>query len=251
MKKFLSFVGASDRCTSFGAVSGFLFVFLLLCASCQKRVIVEDISGLRLTRVNTSKDKSKHLILDLRDEEEYKAGHVNYAINIPLHDMKGRVKELLDLKNMPIYMYSRTQDESFEAAQILVEHGFSSIFNAEGTEEYHYEKVHFPTIRVQKVRGSKNSKEFFLIDYRTSSSYNVEHFKEAVNVPIGEIPNKLHLLPKDKNRPIVIYCNTGVASAWAAKELLDLGYTNVSAVLEGAIEDAFVREMEKENVKED
>ncbi|MGP1520766.1 MAG: rhodanese-like domain-containing protein, partial [Treponema sp.] len=88
---------------------------------------------------------------------------------------------------------------------------------------------------------------FFLIDYRTKTSYNAEHFRNAVNIPIGEIPNNIDILPKDKNRPIVIYCNTGITSTWGAKELLEMGYTNVSAVLEGAISESFISEMDKEN----
>lgn len=228
-----------------------IFTLVLFLASCQKRVVVEDISGTRMTRINTSKDKSKHLILDVRTSQEYKLGHLDYAINIPLEELRDRVREIIDFKSMPIYLYSRLQDDSFPAAQILVEYGFENIFNAEGTEEYYYNMVHFATIRVYDVRHSQMSSDFFLIDYRTPSSYQVEHFKGAVNIPIGEIPSNLHRLPKDKEKPIVIYCNTGVTSAWGAKELVELGYTNVFAVLEGAIDDAFVRELDRENVKED
>ena len=228
-----------------------IFVLSLFFLSCQKIVVVEDISGARMTRLNNSKDKSQHLILDVRRAEEYKKGHLDYAINIPLEELRVRVGEIIDLKDMPIYIYSRIQDDSFPAAQILVEYGFENVFNAEGTDEYHYNMVHFSTMRVQKVRNSPDSKDFFLIDYRTPSSFNVEHFKGAINIPIGEIPNNMHVLPKNKEVPIVIYCNTGITSAWGAKELVELGYTNVSAVLEGAIDDPFVRELDKENVKED
>ena len=228
-----------------------VFIFAIFFSSCQKLVVVEDISGLRMTRINNSKDKSKHLILDVRDATEYSKGHLDYAINIPLEELRMRMGEIIDLKDMPAYIYSRLQDDSFPAAQILVEYGFESVFNAEGTEEYHYNQVDFSTIRVHKVRNSPDSKNFFLIDYRTPSSYQVEHFKGAVNIPIGEIPNNIHLLPKNKDKPIVIYCNTGVASAWGAKELVELGFTNISAVREGAIDDVFKKELDKENVKED
>lgn len=227
------------------------FTLIMFFTSCQKLVVVEDISGSRMSRINNSKDKSKHLVLDVRGAEEYRAGHLDYAINIPLEELRERVGEIADLKDMTIYIYSRMQDESFPAAQILVEHGFEHLFNAEGTQEYSYKMVNFATMRVRNVRNSPNSKDFFLIDYRAPSSYQVEHFQGAVNISIGEIPNKLHLLPKDKDVPIVIYCNTGVTCAWGAKELVELGYSNVSAVLEGAIDDVFVRELDRENLKED
>jgi rhodanese-like protein len=223
-----------------------LFIFLLF-ISCSKAVYVEDISGTRMQKINTSNEKDKHLILDVRPYHSYKEGHLEYAINIPKSDLERRIVEIIDLKNLPIYVYGKNADSSFPATEILVKHGFENIYNAEGIDEYNYELVYFDTIRVRDVRNSVNSDSFFLIDYRTKTSYNAEHFKNAINIPIGEIPNNVNILPKDKNRPIVIYCNTGITSTWGAKELVELGYKNVSSVLEGAISENFVAEMDKEN----
>ena len=229
----------------------FLLFFCIFLLSCAKIVVVEDISGLRMEKTNNSDDKDKHLIIDVRTNRAYRNGHLEFALNIPHEELAKRIVEIKDLKHLPVYIYGVSANDSFASAQILVENGFENIFNAEAVDEHIYPLVRFNTIRVYDVRNSVNSENFFLIDYRTSSSFQVEHFKGAVNIPIGEIPNNLEHLPKDKNRPIVIYCNTGVGSAWGAKELVDLGYTNVSAVLEGAISDSFVKEMDKENVKED
>ena len=223
-----------------------LFIFLLF-ISCSKVVYVEDISGTRMQKINTSNEKDKHLILDVRPYHSYKEGHLEYAINIPKSDLERRIVEIIDLKNLPIYVYGKNADSSFPATEILVKHGFENIYNAEGIDEYNYELFYFDTIRVRDVRNSVNSDSFFLIDYRTKTSYNAEHFKNAINIPIGEIPNNVNILPKDKNRPIVIYCNTGITSTWGAKELVELGYKNVSSVLEGAISENFVAEMDKEN----
>lgn len=225
----------------------FLLFILLISVSCSKIVYVEDISGARMVRVNTSKDKDKHLILDVRPFHMYKEGHLEYAINIPKAELERRITEIMDLKALPIYVYGKNADSSFPATEILVKYGFQNIYNAKGIDEYNYELVYFNTIRVYDVRHSINSDSFFLIDYRTKTSYNSEHFRNAVNIPIGEIPNNIDILPKDKNRPIVIYCNTGITSTWGAKELLEMGYTNVSAVLEGAISESFISEMDKEN----
>lgn len=226
----------------------FMFLFLI---SCSKVVYVEDISGTRMVKVNTSKEKDNHLILDVRPYHSYKEGHLEYAINIPKSDLERRVAEIIDLKNLPIYVYGKNADSSFPATEILVKHGFETIYNAEGIDEYEYNLVNFDTIRVYSVRHSVNTDSFFLIDYRTKTSYNAEHFKNAINIPIGEIPNNIASLPKDKNTPIVIYCNTGITSTWGAKELVELGYKNVSSVLEGAISENFVAEMDKENYAEE
>ncbi len=229
----------------------FLLLAFIFFISCSKAVYVEDISGIRMARINTSKEKDKHLILDVRPYHSYKEGHLEYALNIPKSDLDKRVVEIMDFKDLPIYVYGKNADSSFPATEILVRHGFHNIYNAEGVDEYNYQLVYFDTIRVHDVRNSINSDSFFLIDYRTKTSYNAEHFKNAINIPIGEIPNNLDILPKDKNRPIVIYCNTGVTSTWGAKELVEMGYKNVSAVLEGAIAENFIKEMGKENSMDD
>ena len=229
----------------------FLFFSFFLFTSCSKVVYVEDISGTRMVKVNTSKEKDSHLILDVRPYHSYKNGHLEYAISIPKSDLEGRINEIIDLKDLPIYVYGKNADSSFPATEILVKHGFQTIYNAEGVDEYDYQLVHFDTIRVHNIRNSVNSDSFFLIDYRTKTSFNAEHFKEAINIPIGEIPNNIDILPKDKTTPIVIYCNTGITCTWGAKELIEMGYENVSSVLEGAIAESFTKEMSKENAPDD
>lgn len=229
----------------------FLLFYFLIFISCSKAVYVEDISGTRMVKVNTSKEKDSHLILDVRPYHSYRNGHLEYAINIPKSELERRIIEIMDLKDLPIYVYGKTADSSFPATEILVKHGFQTVYNAEGIDEYVYDLVYFDIIRVHSVRNSVNSDSFFLIDYRTKTSYNAEHFKNAINIPIGEIPNNIGVLPKDKTTPIVIYCNTGITCTWGAKELVEMGYENVSAVLEGAIAENFVRELSKENTDDD
>ena len=229
----------------------FLLFYFLLFISCSKAVYVEDISGTRMVKVNTSKEKDSHLILDVRPYHSYRNGHLEYAINIPKSELERRIIEIMDLKDLPIYVYGKTADSSFPATEILVKHGFQTVYNAEGIDEYVYDLVYFDIIRVHSVRNSVNSDSFFLIDYRTKTSYNAEHFKNAINIPIGEIPSNIDVLPKDKTTPIIIYCNTGITCIWGAKELVEMGYENVSAVLEGAIAENFARELSKENEKDD
>ena len=171
----------------------FLLFSLLLFVSCSKAIFVEDISGTRMVKVNTSKEKDTHLILDVRPYHSYKNGHLEFAINIPKSELERRIVEIMDFKDMPVYVYGKNADSSFPATEILVRHGFQTVYNAEGIDEFAYELVHFDTIRVYTVRNSINSDSFFLIDYRTKTSYNAEHFKNAINIPIGE---KITITPR-------------------------------------------------------
>lgn len=62
-----------------------------------------------------------------------------------------------------------------------------------------------------------------VIDVRSSDEYNAGHIEDSINIPVDNITS----VDYDKETVIIIYCATGVRSANAAKELINLGYTNV------------------------
>jgi len=61
------------------------------------------------------------------------------------------------------------------------------------------------------------------------------HIRGALNLPIGELPNRLTDIKALKDRPIVLVCRTDKRSANAAAILGDAGFRNVS-VLRGGME---------------
>ncbi|MFZ5650577.1 MAG: rhodanese-like domain-containing protein [Bacillota bacterium] len=80
-----------------------------------------------------------------------------------------------------------------------------------------------------------DGKNLFLLDVR--EPYELEetgYIPGAVNIPTGQVAEKISDLPKDKK--LVIYCRSGRRSAEAAKFLSGKGYGNVYN-LEGGILD--------------
>jgi rhodanese-related sulfurtransferase len=73
---------------------------------------------------------SNVLVVDVRSPQEYAQGHLYGAINIPLSDLPLRIGGLE--KNRPILVYCRTGHRSAQASSILVNAGFTQIYNLEG-----------------------------------------------------------------------------------------------------------------------
>ena len=48
-----------------------------------------------------------------------------------------------------------------------------------------------------------------LIDARSPEEFGEQHLPGAINVPLGAVNANLDLLPKNKTKPIVVYCRSG------------------------------------------
>ena len=73
---------------------------------------------------------SNVLVVDVRTPQEYAQGHLYGAVNIPLSDLSLRIGGLE--KNRPILVYCRTGHRSAQASSILVNAGFTQVYNLEG-----------------------------------------------------------------------------------------------------------------------
>lgn len=71
-------------------------------------------------------------VIDVREPDEYAAGHVLNARNIPLAQLKGRASELAKQKDKPLIVVCATGQRSSGAIAILKQEGFSNLFNLQG-----------------------------------------------------------------------------------------------------------------------
>ena len=72
------------------------------------------------------------LVLDVREDDEYKTGHVLGAKLIPLGKLKGRVGELEKYKDQPIVVVCRSGSRSASACVMLGKQGFNQAHNLAG-----------------------------------------------------------------------------------------------------------------------
>ncbi|ANB59596.1 rhodanese-like domain-containing protein [Anoxybacteroides amylolyticum] len=72
----------------------------------------------------------KAQLIDVREPDEYAAGHILGARNIPLTQLRMRMKELR--KDQPIYLYCQSGLRSGRAAQMLYRKGYRDLYHLKG-----------------------------------------------------------------------------------------------------------------------
>ena len=76
----------------------------------------------------------------------------------------------------------------------------------------------------------ENSEEdFFLLDVRKIDDRRKGYIKGSHHIYVGELPGKMDEVPRD--RPVVVYCDSGYKSTIACSYLKKNGYTELSTVL--------------------
>jgi rhodanese-related sulfurtransferase len=71
----------------------------------------------------------KPIILDVRTPGEYSRGHLENSVLIPVQNLQSRLDELADYKDEPILIYCASGNRSTVASKILIDKGFTRIFN--------------------------------------------------------------------------------------------------------------------------
>jgi phage shock protein E len=66
-----------------------------------------------------------------------------------------------------------------------------------------------------------------LIDARYPEKFSEGHIEGALNLPHDQIDNYIRNYVKDRNREIVVYCESGKCAEQAKHRLEDEGYENV------------------------
>ena len=74
--------------------------------------------------------KKNHVLVDVRTPAEYKGGHADKAINIPLGEIANRTDELP--KDKPIVVICASGNRSRTASKKLTDAGFEDVINLKG-----------------------------------------------------------------------------------------------------------------------
>ena len=108
-----------------------LLTLTLLCAGVAHADETPRISQADLIKRIDGKDPSL-IVLDVRTPEEYAAGHVPGAVNIPYTHLPARISELPDAGDKDIVVYCVTGVRAERAASRFKDNGFRRILHLDG-----------------------------------------------------------------------------------------------------------------------
>ncbi|NEN75934.1 rhodanese-like domain-containing protein [Pelistega sp. NLN82] len=79
--------------------------------------------------------KQEIIFIDVRTPEEFAAGHIQGAVNIPYEQIKERIGEVTTDKNANIHLYCKSGRRAGIALESLKEEGFTNLTNRGGYED--------------------------------------------------------------------------------------------------------------------
>ena len=91
----------------------------------------QDING----RLREMRDVKGAVLLDIRNPEEYREGHIPGAINIPLDNIESVQKKIKKV-DTPIYTYCLSGARSSKAVRALKIMGYRNVTNIGGISRY-------------------------------------------------------------------------------------------------------------------
>jgi len=90
------------------------------------------VTNLTSTETVVLMNRSKPLILDVRDAVEFAAGHIQGAKHIPLAELANRIKEIEKFKDKPVLVHCQRGARAKTACSILRTKQFTQLHNLQG-----------------------------------------------------------------------------------------------------------------------
>ena len=72
------------------------------------------------------------VVLDIRDEKDFKQGHILNAIHVPIKSLEQKLNKIEKYKEKPVIVSCRTGQQSQNACGLLAKKGFQRLYNLKG-----------------------------------------------------------------------------------------------------------------------
>lgn len=118
-------------------------IFLVLICGCSNSEI--DKNGVSVLMIDTKTvyseiNNDNVYIIDVREKHEYNSGHIQNAHNIPLSEIGNINKKMISFDSK-IIVYCHSGNRSNKAAEMLLEMGYTNIYDMGGITSWEYELI--------------------------------------------------------------------------------------------------------------
>ena len=180
------------------------------------------------------------VLVDLRDPKEAEKGFIPGAVSIPANELASAKDTFPADKSAPIILYAKQLDEqAFKTVRgwgykdtALLNGGIEAWIRDGGKIEKGKPSItisYIPKPRPGEISidefkslAETEAKDKIILDVRDADEAMYGMLKGAINIPAGQIKDRLSEIPKDKE--IITYCVTGLRAESAYDDLKQAGY---------------------------
>ncbi len=172
------------------------------------------------------------VVLDVRVNNEYGAGHVPNSINIGLGGQFASWAGTLVPIGTPVAIAAGTTEQVDEAFMRLARVGIESVKGYILIENFSGQKKQVEQVSVHEVSNLTETEKFLqFIDVRRPAEHQASHAYRTRNLSLSDLSKNLDQL--DPNSPTYVICQSGYRSSTATSILENAGFKAIYNVTGG------------------
>ena len=184
------------------------------------------------------RDKSGHILLDVRAAADFGAAHVPGSMNIGLGGQFAMWAGSLISLNSEIIIIADTSTQVDESVVRLARVGIENVkgFLDGGVQSWREAGLPLDAIEqisVSELKEQMANGELQIVDVRRPGEYVNGHVPSALNAPLASLEKSLGPLPLQKDKLTAVICAGGYRSSAAASLLQQKGFSNLLNVSGG------------------
>lgn len=180
------------------------------------------------------------LILDTRKADDFEKGFISDSVNIGLNGQYAIWTGTLINIHQPLVLVTE-EGKEHESILRLARVGYENIrgYLRGGVASWNKKLEQVKSISANEMK-SEMANGIEVIDVRKPGEWNVSHVKDALFLPLGDMPANFKQL--DKSKPYLVHCGGGYRSMTAISLMKRNGFTNLTNIYGGfgAIQNAGV-----------
>ena len=171
------------------------------------------------------------VVLDIRKNDEYGAGHAANSINIGLGGQFASWAGTMIPVGTPIGIVAQTEEQVDEAFMRLARVGLETVKGFILIDKYSGKRKTVEQISVERVAELAKTEKLQFVDVRRQTEHANGHAEGTVNIPLDKLPAEFGQL--DPAAPTYVICQGGYRSSLGTSILENAGFNELYNVTGG------------------